>query len=255
MKDDSRLIFNLDIGQMKPENIVNRHSYCPFCDRPNLTNIIEKYGSIWLIKNKYPVLEDTYQTVLIETDDCDSELSLYPKRHLYDVIGFGLKKWLEMLKSGDYVSVIFYKNHGPYSGGTIRHPHMQIVGLKKVDCMLATHKNHFTGTTIAKTSDAELNLSDNPRIGFFEFNVLLRNSASHESFSDFIQLATHFVLNRFNRTCNSYNLFFYYLDNTIIAKIVPRFITSPLFIGYSIPQVASEKRRKQLLQDIQEIYF
>ena len=54
--------------------------------------------------------------------------------------------------------------------------------------MLATHKNHFTGTTIAKTSDAELNLSDNPRIGFFEFNVLLHNSASHESFSDFIQL-------------------------------------------------------------------
>ena len=106
----SHLVFNLEIGQHKPENIINTTAYCPFCDRKNLTDVLEKRGSIWLVKNKYPVLEDTFQTVIIETEDCNTELSLYSKQHLYTVIDFGLEKWLEMIESNQFTSVIFYKN-------------------------------------------------------------------------------------------------------------------------------------------------
>ncbi|MBC8014527.1 MAG: DUF4931 domain-containing protein, partial [Sporomusaceae bacterium] len=39
----------------------------------------------------------------------------------------------------------------------------------------------------------------------------------------------------------------------IFAKILPRFITSPLFIGYSIPQVSS--RGIEVVKEMQNIYF
>ncbi|WP_429877890.1 DUF4931 domain-containing protein [Fictibacillus sp. NRS-1165] len=32
--------------------------------------------------------------------------------------------WKKSIQSGHYQFVIFFKNHGPYSGGTLRHPHM-----------------------------------------------------------------------------------------------------------------------------------
>ena len=53
--------FNLSIGKQKPESIINTTTKCPFCDRENLEGIIAADGSILLVKNKYPVLEDTVQ--------------------------------------------------------------------------------------------------------------------------------------------------------------------------------------------------
>lgn len=251
----THLVFNLEIGQHKPENIINTTACCPFCDRSNLTDIIEKRGPIWLIKNKYPVLEHTLQTVIIETEDCNSELSLYPKKHLHDVIAFGLEKWLEMIDSRQFESVIFYKNHGPCSGGTIRHPHMQIVGLEKLNCLDHVQPESFSGEVISRRRAVELNLSTHPRMGFFEFNVILEDLAQQETLADFIQIAAHYILNKFHRACKSYNLFFYHWDGKIITKIIPRFVTSPLFIGYSIPQVANRERRHEVIRQLQDSYF
>ena len=256
MTDTStHLIFNLEIGKHKPENIINTAAHCPFCDRSNLTDIIEKRGSIWLVKNKYPVLEDTLQTVIIETEYCHSELSLYPKKHLHNVIAFGLEKWLEMINSRQFVSVIFYKNHGPYSGGTIRHPHMQIVGLKKLNCLDHIRPESFAGELISRQGGVELNLSTHPRMGFFEFNVILEDLAHQETLADYIQIGAHYILNKFHHACKSYNLFFYHWHGKIVTKIIPRFVTSPLFIGYSIPQVANHERRCQVIQQIKDSYF
>ena len=251
----SHLVFNLEIGQHKPENIINSTAYCPFCDRKNLTDVLEKRGSIWLVKNKYPVLEDTFQTVIIETEDCNTELSLYPKQHLYAVIDFGLEKWLEMIASSQFTSVIFYKNHGPCSGGTIRHPHMQIVGLEKFDSMTHVQPEHFHGNIISRRHGVEFNLSAFPRMGFFEFNVVLPDIANKNILADYIQIGTHYILNRFHRACKSYNLFFYHYEGKIIAKMIPRFVTSPLFVGYSIPQIANEKRCHEVIQQIQNNYL
>src|SRR5690554_5579587 len=119
----SPLQFNTQIGHQKPESIINKDTKCPFCDRENLKDILEERWPFLLIKNKYPVLQDTFQTVLIETIGCQGDLSNYPKNHLYPLISFGIEKWLEMENSGDFKSVIFFKNHGPKSGGSIFHPH------------------------------------------------------------------------------------------------------------------------------------
>lgn len=247
------LIFDSNIGKNKPENIVNTDAMCPFCCREQLTGIIASEGPILLIKNKYPVLINTFQTVLIETYECNAELSTYSKEHLYKVIGFGVKKWQEMIQSGDFTSVIFYKNYGPYSGGTIRHPHMQIVGLKDVDYTNNLSTDCFHGFVIHEQNGVQLNLAKHPQNGFFEFNVRLDNLESINQMADYIQIVIHYLLHYFHKNCKSYNLFFYQINGQIIAKVLPRFITSPLFIGYSLPQVSS--RAKEVVKEMQNIYF
>ena len=235
----SHILFNSHIGQTKRSETIENSPACPFCNRDMLEEILDEDGSIALVKNKYPVLENTFQTVLIETDDCFSELSLYPKEHLYKVIRFGIRHWLQMIHSGDYSSVLFFKNHGPYSGGTIRHPHMQIVGLKTYDYHNCVSEDQFEGIMIDESAGVEFNLSTKPRVGFFEFNVVMEDQKNIERFADYLQCAAHYVLNHYHASCTSYNMFFYEWNRTIAAKIMPRFVTSPLYVGYAIPQISN----------------
>ncbi|WP_390883564.1 DUF4931 family protein [Heyndrickxia oleronia] len=46
--------------------------------------------------------------------------------------------------------------------------------------------------------------------------------------------------------------FFYQIDGQIACKIIPRYITPPLFVGYSIPQVASNL--DEIVDRIKSIY-
>jgi len=248
-----QLIFDSSIGGTKPENIVNTNVSCPFCAREQLTDIIASDGPILLLKNKYPVLVNTLQTVLVESYECDTELSLYSKEHLYKVIDFGMKTWQKMIESKEFSSVIFYKNHGPYSGGTIRHPHMQIVGLREIDYTKNITIDSLKGIVIHRKVGVELNLATEPANGFFEFNIGLQSIAYQNDMADYIQIITHYLLTYFHKNCKSYNLFFYQINGQIFAKIMPRFVTSPLFIGYSIPQVSS--RAMDVVKEIQSIYF
>ena len=248
-----QLVFDAGIGGTKPENIINTTVSCPFCDRNQLTDIIASDGPLLLLKNKYPVLLNTLQTVLVETYECDTELSLYSKEHLHKVIAFGIKHWQEMIDSKEFASVIFYKNHGPYSGGTIRHPHMQIVGLQEIDYRMNIAEESLQGIVIHRKFGVELNLSTEPVSGFLEFNVALHSIAYINDMADYIQIITHYLLTHFHRSCKSYNLFFYQLKDQIFVKIMPRFVTSPLFIGYSIPQVSS--RAMDVVREIRQLYF
>ncbi|MDU4960523.1 MAG: DUF4931 domain-containing protein [Sporomusaceae bacterium] len=249
----THLYFNSVIGSQKPENIINHSTACPFCDRGALTGILDQDGDIVLLKNKYPVLEEAVQTVLIETADCNGELSRYPKQHLYRVIRFGIRHWLEMERNPDFASVLFYKNHGPFSGGTIRHPHMQIVGLRQINYRPQIKPEYFIGETIDRRRDVCLNLSTQPRIGFFEFNISGKTLEQLEQTADYIQTVAHYILNHFHRHCQSYNLFFYQLEGQVIAKLTPRFVTSPLFIGYGIPQLPS--RFFDVISEMRSLYF
>jgi ATP adenylyltransferase/5',5'''-P-1,P-4-tetraphosphate phosphorylase II len=248
----THLVFDSTIGGTKPVTIINNNVECPFCCREKLEGIIAEDGPIMLLNNKYPVLRDTVQTVLIETYECTSELSLYPKEHLYKVISVGVGKWLEMMDSKQFASVLFYKNHGPCSGGTIRHPHMQIVGLKYIDYSSNIVPEILQGDIIFQDTGVELNLSRQPKIGFFEFNITLHDLKYINRLADYIQMVTHYILNYFNKNCTSYNLFFYRFNGVIIVKIMPRFVTSPLFIGYSIPQVSS--RMDEVIKEMQVLY-
>ncbi|MEI5908465.1 DUF4931 domain-containing protein [Bacillus spongiae] len=254
MGKEELLLFKSSLAKNKPESIVNRDSTCPFCETESLTNILDREGSIIWLENKYPTLVDTYQTIIIETDQCESELSKYEESHLRKLLRFALRKWLDMQKSGDYASVILYKNHGPLSGGTIRHPHMQIVGLKKFDYKNKIKMKHFSGDIIDQVGKMSLTISDFPLVGFTELNIKMDE---HYGINDIDQMAkymqhcTHFLLNHIG--CTSYNLFFYQLDEHIYIKIMPRFVTSPVFVGYAIPQLSDYK--EEIVKNMKKLYF
>lgn len=246
------LFFNSTLGKQKFEYTNSLENACPFCDRNNLEDIIAEDDSILLVKNKFQVIDDAFQTVLIETDNCNADLSTYSKEHLYRLLHFGVYHWLEMERSGKYASVLFFKNHGPLSGGSLSHAHMQIVGLNNIDYKTNVLPEHFLGILIDRTDKVEFNISTSPRIGFSEFNVILEDSRYLEQMADYIQVAIRYLLTSFSN-CKSYNLFFYNINNTIYAKIIPRFIASPIFIGYSLAQVSD--RINNIAQDIKKQYF
>ncbi|HEY9854417.1 MAG TPA: DUF4931 domain-containing protein [Stenomitos sp.] len=247
------LRYNANIGRQKPENIVNRQAACPFCERDKLVDILAEAPPLVLLKNKYPVLEDAYQTVIIETEDCDAEFSEYAPEHLHRVVRFGLEHWQRMIRSGEFESVLFFKNHGPHSGGTIRHPHSQIVGLHHLDYRAGVEPHHFEGIPIDRRDGIEFNVSTLPRMGFTEFNVVLSDWSQVDQLADYVQIAAHYVLNHFHARCNSYNLFFYEHGEGVAAKLIPRFVVSPLFVGFAIPQVSS--RVDEIAQTVRDRYL
>jgi ATP adenylyltransferase/5',5'''-P-1,P-4-tetraphosphate phosphorylase II len=169
------------------------------------------------------------------------------------LLAFGVEKWLEMERSGNYRSVLFFKNHGPYSGGSIRHPHMQIVGLNQYDYLHQVKESDFAGIVIDRESGVELTLSTLPRAGFFEYNVVLSDWDHLEKMADYLQILTHWILHHVNPRNQSYNFFFYHWGDKLVAKVVPRFVTSPLFVGYSIPQVANNL--EEMVQEMRRHYF
>jgi ATP adenylyltransferase/5',5'''-P-1,P-4-tetraphosphate phosphorylase II len=250
---DTHLTFNTSIGVKKPNSIRDKEQGCPFCEREKLTGILAVEDTILLLKNKFPVLENTLQTVLIESDDCSGDISTYSLEHLEKLLAFGLKHWLEMESSGRFKSVLFFKNHGPLSGGTIAHPHMQIIGLKQVDYTKMAKKEDFDGLVIDQKGQTLFTISTAPRIGFYEFNVKLGSMDEIDVFAAYIQAAVRYILNSFPFKCSSYNLFFYKLGNDIYAKAVPRFVTTPIYIGYSIPQVPNNL--EWMKEDICREYF
>ncbi|MBY6036777.1 DUF4931 domain-containing protein [Fictibacillus nanhaiensis] len=249
----TQLTFFTDVGAQKPNSIRNKETPCPFCRIDELEEVIDRNGSIILVKNKYTVLDNAYQTVLIETDECEGELSTYAKEHLYSVLHFGLTHWERMRESGKYRSVMFFKNHGPISGGTIRHPHMQIIGLNDVDCQHDFSITQFDGIPILEQHGVSFTASTEPRVGFYELNVKWEKGAELSLFADCIQAGAHFLLNHFHRSCTSYNLFFYKNEDATYCKIMPRFITSPLYMGYGVQQVANNI--PLIAQKIKDIYF
>jgi ATP adenylyltransferase/5',5'''-P-1,P-4-tetraphosphate phosphorylase II len=251
---NSHLHFNTTIGRNKPESIRNKQQACPFCARDELTEIIATDGPMILLKNKFPVLENTFPTVIIETDDCQGEISHYDETFLEGLMTFSIKHWLDMEQSGKYKSVLLFKNHGPLSGGTIAHPHMQIIGLYDIDYKEKINKECFKGYLIDRDEGVELTLSTKPSIGFYEFNVRMTNPSKQvKPFSHYIKTVVSYLLNEFPFHCGSYNLFFYDFDGEIFVKIVPRFITTPIYIGYSIPQVPNNLL--WMVEDIQQRYF
>ncbi|GIO05049.1 DUF4931 domain-containing protein [Brevibacillus reuszeri] len=249
----THLHFNMQMGRKKPESVINREAACPFCDRKSLTDVLEQRGSMIWLMNKYPVLQETYQTVLIESDDCEGDWSVYSKEHVRALLSFGVEKWLEMERSGSFQSVLFFKNHGPLSGGSIRHPHMQIVGLNQYDYHEQVKDSDFIGKTIDREAGIECTLSTHPRAGFFEYNVVLSDWDRLPQMADYLQILAHWVLNHVNVRNKSYNFFFYHWKDKLIAKVVPRFVTSPLYVGYAIPQVANNL--DEIISEMRRHYF
>ena len=245
--------FNTDVGKTKPENLVHADAACPFCDVEHLTNIIDTDGDIIFLKNKYNVIEGADQFVLIEGRECNSDMPAYTKEKMRRVIRMGIKHWKNLLASGKYEEVLFFKNYGIMSGGTIRHPHMQLVGFPKLKSDLLFDEAELRGIVIAERDGVEFNVSNCPRVGFGELNIIVEAGGSLDALADFIQVGVHYAMNHFNKRCTSYNIFFYRRAEKIFAKVMPRYATSPYFVGYNIHFLPNNVER--LAREIQQLYF
>lgn len=246
------LVFQPQVAKNKPETIIHKNNACPFCDVPHLTDILaQEDDRIWLV-NKYRTLIDTWQTVLIESSNHNGDISNYDVNQNRKVIKFALNAWAKTMADPKYKSVVLYKNFGPYSGGTLTHPHMQIVGFEKIDGYKNITDTNFSGPMIWENETVAVTLSDQPVMGFVEINVILKIKAGLNKFADTIQKIVQYILNDyFGGRCNSYNLFFYQnSQGQTVAKALPRFVDSPYFVGYRISQVNDEARTVQLKQEI-----
>ncbi|WP_455662057.1 DUF4931 domain-containing protein [Pradoshia sp.] len=252
--EQQQLFFSSEMSVQKPNTIRNKATACPFCQIDELEDILERQESIIWLMNKYPTLKDTHQTVIIETDECTSDMRHYSTSHMRNLMRFCLTKWQEIERTGTYESVILFKNHGPYSGGSISHPHMQIIGMQDVDYHQNITMANFEGTTVYTHDGIELTVSAYPIIGFTEFNLFASADNPSDTFSDMLQVLVRYILDGFHKACNSFNLFFYRFNDKIICKAIPRFVVSPLFVGYKIPQVLTSKDRNRMTKDLFALY-
>ena len=99
------LIFDIALGRTKPVNMRDDSVRCPFCDRSKLTDILAQDGHIIWLMNKYPVLQNTWPTVIVETEGDQGELSTLSVDDATRIIQFGLDRWHETISTKEIVAV------------------------------------------------------------------------------------------------------------------------------------------------------
>lgn len=125
-----------------------------------------------------------------------------------------------MIDSQQYRSVLMYKNKGPLSGGSLVHPHMQIVGLEQEDGYTSLTSANFEGINVWQQGRISVNISTEPIMGFFEVNVsapqesppaMTRETKPRRISSPMRSVALRYILNEHHGgRAESYNLFFYH---------------------------------------------
>lgn len=251
-KHENILIFKPEVARKKPETILHKNTVCPFCDVANLTNILKKSGNIIWLLNKYQMLEDTWQTVIIESAKHDGDFSNYSPEENQKIIEFAVAAWDKIVAEKKYKSVVLYKNYGPLSGGSLSHPHMQIVGFTKMDIYDDVREANLEGHPIYENAGVSLNISSAPIMGPLEMNICLEDPTRMDTFAKIIQKSVQYVLEDcFDGSCDSYNLFFYKNKNKqTVAKVMPRFVVSPYFVGYKLSGISDAKEFRTVEQEV-----
>ncbi len=245
------ILFNPRVAAQKPRSVL--HDPCPFCAREYLTDILaQKDEMIWLV-NKYPVMEKTWQTVLIETAKHDSDIATYAPEEWENILRFSMEKWRETIARRRFRSVIYYRNFGPTSGGSIRHPHSQIIGCESFDYMQNVRLDQLDGEVLHETNGVRVTLSDHPICGLREFNVRLKDPERLDEFADSIQKLVKVIVDPNGWGYASYNLFFYAADYEY-CKIIARGVTSPLFLGYMLTQAPDAKARQAIREELMPLW-
>ncbi|SFC25278.1 DUF4931 domain-containing protein [Streptococcus equinus] len=241
------LIFNPKIAKEKPDD----SSDCPFCQVHQLTNILDENGGMIWLENKYRTLEETYQTIIIESDDHWGDISNYTYDYNRQLIRYAMDKFSSMQSQKTFQSVAMFKNYGPLSGGSLRHPHLQIVGFESQNVYEALKTENFEGLTVCEEDSyhAEINLSTEPIMGFCEFNIITSQNKL-DYFADAIKNVVMYLLkDYFLGNCRSYNLFFFRSKAKVMCKVVPRFVVSPYYVGYKASQMNDMTRLVEIKQE------
>lgn len=244
---------NLNAGKNKP--FTSKKDTCPFCSPDKLTHILEKEPDLIWLMNKYPILTGTWPTVIIESLQHDLDLTNYSAEKLHSVITFGMNHWLDLSHSGRFKSVIYFRNHGPHSGGSLAHPHSQIMGLYNLDYRDNLTPSNFRGPVFFEQADCQCSISSLPIGNITEFNVMLKKDGHLSAFADCLQKLAQYLKNDFLMPVDSYNIFFYEMDH-IYAKVFPRFTSSPLCLGYKITPVLEDSYINSILKTLRSpLYF
>ncbi len=236
------LVFEFKVAHDKPSSFrKDKSNVCPFCNVKELENIYLKKGPMIWLKNKFPTLRDTWQTVLIESNDHRGDISNYTRDYNRQLMRFSLECFKQAKSNPNFRSVLWYKNFGPKSNGSLIHPHMQIVALEKENGYKYVHENNFSGVKVFQQDQVEVNFALHPIQGFQEININLFDLDSISNiklWADWIQNGVRYTLEKmYNGRCDSYNLFFYPYQTYICCKIIPRFYAPPYFVGYKLSQV------------------
>ncbi|WP_413537336.1 DUF4931 domain-containing protein [Enterococcus malodoratus] len=253
--EERALVFLPQAANGKPQHMGAEKNGCPFCDYAEEENILRREKEMLWIRNKYQTLQDTFQTIIIESNDHNKDISTYTTAENRKLFNFAFECWLETKKDPQFESVLFYKNHGPLSGGSLKHPHMQVVGLKKLDGEAQVHADNFTGISVLSQDNVEINFSTMPVMGFLEINIIVdvKEPTAINSLADYVQKTVGYVLKDYHHgRCDSYNLFFFEEAGKYIVKLTPRFIVSPYYVGYKIAQNFSEEHLLALREEFRE---
>ena len=134
---------------------------------------------------------------------------------------------------------------------------MQLVAFPHLAQPLTVYPEEFAGEIITSENGVEFNISTNPRIGFWELNIIpseIESTEAIHTIAKFLQIGTEYLTRHFHKgQVHSYNIFFYQLKNQVYAKILPRFATPPLYIGYGVH--VRPTNIKEATQEIQRLYF
>ncbi len=238
-----KIYFDRKTNSKKPSTIRNRESSCPFCNREQLAGIVDECDDMIFVNNKFSTLENADMYVLIESNICESDMHTHSIDKVTTLLNFGINKWIDLESSGKYKSVAFFKNKGALSSGTIRHPHMQIIGFRDQNCMNSVKLENVLGHDVIIDDLAPFNLSDNPIVSFLEINIKLIDDI--EKFARTVSFLANYMEEIYWGAEASYNFFFYNINGDRFLKIMPRYATSAITLGYDICQVYTEKQLEE----------
>ncbi|MGN5650918.1 DUF4931 domain-containing protein [Bacillus sp. Brlt_9] len=245
------ITYRAGTGKSKPNTVFNKESQCPFCNRDSLrleNGIISETEDFMIIKNKFPVLENTYPTVLIEHKNCGEHIGTYSIPYLTKLLTFALDHYHNLAKDPKFTSVLFFKNHGAFSGASINHSHMQVIGIEDKDYRSNLNKSDLEGLTIYADDTFTWNISTQPRNEFFEFNLILKDLNRLDILAIHLQETVNYILNTLNTKFESFNLAFYITENEIAIKVLSRGPTSVLLLGFGIKQLPNNL--EQIVHDL-----
>ncbi len=231
--------FSYQENKQKPVTINKKDTSCPFCDREQMAEIIEERGPYKWIVNKYQTLKDTDMTLIIETEKCGHDLGEYSEDYVKSLWEFTIEKYEQMKADPQYKSVILFKNYGFLSGGSLSHPHMQIIGFRSIAAKNEITRKNLSGYPIVETPIL-LDISEEPVINFVEYNFHFQQT----EIGEMTKLLQRFVKGQLKANEHreyGYNLFLYELDGHYVLKYTPRYPVSPYYIGYNIKQVVKKE--------------
>ncbi len=247
-----KIYFDRKTNSKKPSTIRNRESACPFCDRTQLAGIIEERDDLILVNNKFSTLQNADMFVLVESSICESDMHTYDLDKITNLLQYGINKWMELEATGKYKSVAYFKNKGALSSGTIRHPHMQFIGFRDQDCMKSIKVENVSGHEVLIEGLVPFNLSDNPAVSFLEINLKVTDDI--RTFARTVSFLANYMEEIYWGTEASYNFFFYNIEGERYLKIMPRYATSAITLGYDICQVYTEDQLTEYERLIKEAY-